>query len=72
MDERPKVRCLVAKQLPNGEYIVRPRAPMFADITLDDAVEYAKLGWEVMPDPFDQAELVRWEQLNRSTRYKRW
>lgn len=37
-------------------------------VTLDEALEYVAIGFEVVPDPFDLEVLTRWEQLQRSAR----
>jgi hypothetical protein len=41
---------------------------------LEEAVEYQRLGFVVFVDPQDEAELVRWEQIQRSltTRARGW
>ena len=67
MDPRPVIRCLVAKRLPDGDYIVKRGEPS----SLDEAADFAALDWEVIPDPFDQEVLARWEQLRRP-RWNRW
>jgi hypothetical protein len=39
-----------------------------AVVGLEEARDYAAAGCEVMVDPFDQEELTRWEQIERSQR----
>jgi len=69
MDPRPIIHCLVAWRLPDGDYIVKRGDPF----PLDEAADFAALSWEVLPDPFDQEVLARWEQLNRvKPKWHRW
>lgn len=58
---RPKIRCLVAFPMKDGH--VWPLKPNV--VTLVEAVAYKKLGYAVLVDPEDEAELARWEQLHR-------
>lgn len=39
--------------------------------TLDEAEEFARVGFYVMVDPFDMEDLTRWEQIQRSMK-RRW
>jgi hypothetical protein len=41
---------------------------------LEEAAEYQRMGFVVFVDPQDEAELVRWEQIQRSltTRARGW
>lgn len=70
MDPRPVVHCLIGMRLPDGDYVVRRGDPL----TLDEAVEFIRFGWECIPDPMDLEVLTRWEQLNRQPKPKwhRW
>jgi hypothetical protein len=67
--EKPVLRCIVAYRLADDSYSVRTGEP----VTLEHAAHYAKYGWEVIIDPFDQEALARWEQIQRATRQNpRW
>ena len=68
MDDRPVVHCILAIRYADGEYRVRAGEP----VTLDDALDFVRLGYEVIPDPFDLELLTRWEQLRRPKRWNNW
>lgn len=76
-DPRPVLRCIVAwwpqkKATP----IVEPRGDTrnaerkrdvsAASISLQEAADLKALGYDVIVDPFDQEDLTRWEQKQRS------
>lgn len=63
MDERPVIRCLVAKPLATGFLVIR-----YELAALDEAAELQGLGFQVLVDPADEAALVRWEAIQRSQR----
>jgi hypothetical protein len=86
MGDRPIVRCIVAWwPRPDLECHIRP---ISADergkaegwtgragyvLTLEEAAQFAELGFEVMVDPFDMEALTRWEQQQRAAhRFKSW
>ncbi len=60
-DGRPRLHALVGWFLPDGDVIVKKQP-----VLLEDAADYARMGWAVVVDPSDQAHLARWLQLNRS------
>ena len=66
MGDRPVVHAIVAWRLPNGQYIVRKGEP----VTLAVAADFARVGWEVFPDPWELDALTRWEQLQRAVKPK--
>lgn len=68
VDDKPVIRCLVAFRFFTSDYHVKRGDP----VTLAEALEWSRLGWEVMPDPFDQEELTRWEQMHRSKKWNKW
>ena len=70
MLDRPTIMALVAWPLPDNELHIRHEM-----VTLEVAHDFRRLGWSVLVDPESEAELVRWEQIQRSlksTRYSRW
>lgn len=67
MDEdRPGIRALVAYDALPYALIVREEV-----VTLEEAAEYALVGFNVLVDPQDEEDLVRWEQIQRAMRPKR-
>jgi hypothetical protein len=62
--DRPVIRCIVGKELPDGCHVKKDC------VTLEDALDFALFGFAVMQDPFDQSDLVRYEQIQRSLRQK--
>lgn len=69
METRPIVHCLLAKRLPDGEYLVKKGDPF----TLEEAADFATFGWEVFVDPWDLEALTRWEQMQRTKpRWNQW
>ena len=79
-DGRPVLRCIVAWwPVKTASPVVRPkgvdmrdihgkRVVMGSTVHLDDAASYSDAGFEVMVDPFDQEDLIRFEQIERSKR----
>lgn len=65
MNPRPVITCLLAIRLPDGDYVVKRGDP----VSLEDAADWASWGWEVLPDPFQQEALTRFEQIERSLRW---
>lgn len=73
MESRPILRCVLAIRLPNGEYLVKCGKHASEDVfdedaavSLEEAADFARFGWEVIVDPFDEEMLARWEQIQRS------
>lgn len=62
MDDKPVIHAIVAWPLPWGEFILSQQDT----VTLDEAASYARMGWAVIIDPADEAEFVRWQQIQRS------
>lgn len=58
---RPAVHVLVGWLEDHMGLISQPKAML-----LEEAVEYARLGFVVMRDPFDLDDLTRYEQIERS------
>jgi len=65
-ESRPKVTALVAYFCPPFGCVTEPRV-----MPLEDAADFAQFGFAVLVDPQDEADLVRYEQLQRVTR-RRW
>ncbi len=63
--ERPVVRVIVGKMLPDGSCCLAGHGRV---LTLQDAADYAPFGWDVLTDPFDREELVRYEAIERAVR----
>jgi len=59
--DRPVIHVLVAYFSPAFGVISAPRL-----MPLEDAVDYARYGFTVIPDPFDLEDLTRYEQILRS------
>lgn len=60
MSERPIVYCLVARELPGGEFTRTARVPLGAALT------YFRAGYvAVGPDPADEAALAAWERARQ-------
>lgn len=68
VSDRPVLNCLVGFISPVFGLVNQPRL-----MTLEDSLEYARLGFSVIVDPFDASDLARWEQIERSkTTRRRW
>lgn len=69
LDERPILSVLVGFIDPVAGLVGQPK-----HMTLEEATDYARLGFYVMVDPFDASDLARWEQIQRSltTRARGW
>lgn len=59
--EKPIIRAIVGYWAPYCGLLTKTEV-----VTLEEAAEYARLGYAVFVDPQDEAELARWEQLHRT------
>ena len=66
-DPKPAVRAIAAYMLPYGD-VVLSKLPT---VTLEEAEEFHRLGWAVLIDPADEADLAKWEQTQRALK-RRW
>lgn len=69
MSDRPRLSAIVAFFSPVFGLVSEPRI-----MPLEDAIDYQRVGFTVLVDPGDEADLVRWEQLQRglTTRARGW
>ena len=69
MNDRPVPHALVGYFFAPFGLCSEPRI-----MPLDEAVEYARVGYVVFVDPSDEQDLARWEQMQRSltTRARSW
>lgn len=66
--ERPTIRCLVAYPLALGHVI-----PSRHDtVTLDEAVEYQRLGFVVLVDPEDEKLFHEWQREQMWYHRRKW
>lgn len=66
--DKPILHALVAYVSPVFGVVGEPRM-----MPLEEALDYATVGFAVLVDPMDEAELVRWEQLQRAmTTHRKW
>lgn len=61
VSDRPTLQCLVGFVSPAFGIVGTPRI-----MSLEAAVDYAQFGFAVLVDPENEADLARWEQIQRS------
>lgn len=60
-DQQPVVRALIGYLSPPWGLMTVPRM-----VTLEEAVDFARVGFAVLVDPQDLEDLTRWEQKQRA------
>lgn len=66
VSDKPVLHALVAYFSPAFGLVSDPRI-----MPLEDAVDFQRAGFVVFVDPSDEADLARWEQIQRSLTPKR-